>query len=220
MQTSPLNQHPNWSPSQPLNRHACSAAAGEWAPPPGFRIDPDWFDHPSRIHGVGHTVRVMILADALYRRLLAEGFSVPPLLYRDLLTAALIHDLGRRHDGACRKHGKWAREGKRHIAESDFLGEKLSDTDWERIGGAVEAHSLPDAPGALSQGSLGALLKDADALDRVRLGDPPDFVYFRHAFTKDYLDMAWELYRMNSAQLESEFFSAVPAAPSSPASPE
>lgn len=174
--------------------------------PRGFRIDPAWFDHPSRIHGRGHTLRVMILAGELYRRLLRTGAGLRPNLYRDLMTAALIHDLGRRHDGLCHEHGRWAGEGKRGIAEDEFLGSALPEEEWKRIAEAVDAHARPDPVPPWPRGSLTALLKDADGLDRVRLREDPDPAYFRHAFTAEYLGLAKRLLARSEDDLEEELF--------------
>ena len=177
-----------------------------WALPRGFRIDPEWFDHPSRIHGRGHTIRVMLLAGRLHARLLQSGASLRPTLYRDLMTAALIHDLGRRHDGVCFEHGRWASESKRRIAEDEFLDLRLPETDWQRIAAAVEAHARPDPSPPWPHGSLTALLKDADGLDRVRLHQDPDPSYFRHSFTADYLELAKSLLARDVNELELSLF--------------
>lgn len=177
-----------------------------WQPRRNFSIDPAWFDHPSTIHGKGHTVRVMILADRLFARAAEEGLPVTERLHRSLLTAALIHDLARTHDGLCFEHGARARQSKRHIAETHFLGFRLPDDEWDDIGRAVEAHARHDPPVPWPRGSLTALLKDADGLDRVRLRMPPDPEYFRHPFTASYLDLAHELLARDVDELEGEFF--------------
>lgn len=179
---------------------------GFWRLPRGFRIDPAWFDHPSRIHGRGHTLRVMTLGGILYDRLLRDGGRVRPTLYRDLMTAALIHDLGRRNDGVCHEHGRWSGEGKRHIAEEEFLGQRLPEEDWSRIAAAVDAHARPDPIPPWPRGSLTALLKDADGLDRVRLSEDPDPAYFRHPFTAEYLDYAKRLLARGEDELEQGLF--------------
>lgn len=177
-----------------------------WQLPIDFRIDPRWFDHPSSIHGKAHTLRVMILANRLYARAVEEGLPVTANLYRNLMTAALIHDLARRHDGLCREHGLWARNTKRSIAEKHFLGFTLPEDDWHAIGEAVQAHSMRDPDIPYPQGSLTALLKDADGLDRVRLAFAPDPRYFRHSFTESFLDLAWELLPRDENDLERELF--------------
>lgn len=184
------------------------AIKASWPLPKNFRIREEWFDHSSRLHGKGHTLRVMILADVLFAR--AYPRCDPPCiaLYRNLMTAALIHDLARVHDGFCLEHGLWARLSKRPIAEKYFLGNVLDDADWEAIGAAVEAHARPDPIPKYQEGSLTALLKDADGLDRVRLGHPPDPTYFRHPFTPGLLGYAWELLTRDENQLERELFSA------------
>jgi len=179
----------------------------QWQLPLNFRVNPAWFDHPSTLHGKAHTIRVIILADRLYTRALEDGLSIAVSLYRDLMTAALIHDLARKHDGLCREHGLWARNTKRHIAEKYFLGFTLPEDEWQVIGEAVQAHSMRDPEIPFRPGSLTALLKDADGLDRVRLTYAPDPRYFRHVFTKSYLDLAWELLLRDENDLEREFFS-------------
>ena len=223
-----------------------------WTFPRDFHIEESWFDHKSRIHGKSHTLRVMILADTLYRRALKEGLvgsgaqgepdshggahtsdkssapdkssasdrtssSAPEttsasseasisceasILYRDLMAAALIHDLARRHDGYCTEHGSWAAKTKRAIAEKVLLGFPLPEDEWASVAGAVTAHSRSDPPARYRPGSLTALLKDADGLDRVRLYEAPDPVYFRHSFTADYIDFAWELLATPVPELE------------------
>lgn len=175
-----------------------------WPLPANFRIEDSWFDHPSRLHGKGHTLRVMILADALFSRAYPLYEASNETLYRNLMTAALIHDLARKHDGFCLEHGLWARQSKRPIAEKYFLGFSLEEADWEAIGSAIEAHARPDPAVKSPGGSLTALLKDADGLDRVRLGYPPDPSYFRHPFTESLLDYAWELLPREESELERE----------------
>jgi len=122
------------------------------------------------------------------------------------MAAALIHDLSRKNDGLCFDHGLWAKETKRPIAEKMFLGYQLPEEDWRSIGEAVEAHSRHDPPTPYAQGSLTALLKDADGLDRVRLSESPDPAYFRHPFTAEYVGLAWDLLDRSLGELELAFF--------------
>jgi len=175
----------------------------EWALPKSFRIDPAWFDHPSSLHGKMHTLRVMILANELYLRAKLEGLFSSRTLYRDLMAAALIHDLARKHDSFCTEHGLWAKNTKRPIAERYLLGFRLPESEWTAIADAIEAHSKPDPIPPFPPGSLSALLKDADGLDRVRIYmKPPNPAYFRHTFTAEYLDLAWSLLELDEGKLE------------------
>ena len=196
-----MNEHIN----KPVTiRPASTGVPREWTCPAGFRIDKRWFDRSSSIHGKAHTLRVMIHARWLIVRLKEFAEVADTLLERDLLTAALIHDMGRRSDGGCTEHGRWAREGKRHVAEL-FAG-SLDDEAWDRIGRAVEAHSRDDPSNGFPSGGLTALLKDADALDRVRLGKDPNPRYFRHTFTRERVDQAWRLMEIDEEDLEASLF--------------
>ncbi len=177
-----------------------------WPLPADFRIENSWFDHPSKLHGRGHTMRVMLLAHTLFSMACEQYGPLGDSLYRNLMTAALIHDLARKHDGFCMEHGLWARQSKRPIAEKYFLGYRLDEGDWEAIGSAVEAHARPDPLKKFPEGTLIPLLKDADGLDRIRLGYPPDVSYFRHPFTESLLEYARQLLAKDEIDLERELF--------------
>jgi hypothetical protein len=86
---------------------------------------------------------------------------------------------------------------------SHFLRFRLLEDEWSAIAESVEAHSLSDPQSPFSPGSLPALLKDADSLDRVRLHRPPDSAYFRHPFTAEYLNYAWSLLDKSEEALEA-----------------
>ncbi len=179
-----------------------------WPMPVNFRMEDSWFDHPSELHGRGHTMRVMLLADSLFSMACEQYGLLNDGLYRNLMTAALIHDLARKHDGFCLEHGVWARQSKRPIAEKYFLGYRLDENDWEAIGSAVEAHARPDPSEKHAEGTLISLLKDADGLDRIRLGYPPDTAYFRHPFTESLMEYARQLLAKNDDELERALFIA------------
>ena len=70
----------------------------------------------------------------------------------------------------------------------------------------MEAHARPDPSPPWPHGSLTALLKDADGLDRVRLHQDPDPSYFRHSFTADYLELAKSLLARDVNELELSLF--------------
>ncbi len=126
--------------------------------------DPAWFHRrpPSLVHGPGHVARVMAWAAVLARETALPEDAEQPLLW-----AAACHDLMREDDGPDPEHG-------------------LRAADWVR---ANLPRILGGAPGWLETAALACrwhvtpderipwthvvlwTLKDADALDRVRLGD-------------------------------------------------
>jgi hypothetical protein len=61
----------------------------------------EYFKHPSDLHGPKHTARVMVLAWLL------AGKYMPPIAH-EMVAAAFLHDLARRHDTTCPEHGRWA----------------------------------------------------------------------------------------------------------------
>jgi HD superfamily phosphodiesterase len=144
------------------------------------QVQEDWFRRWSSLHGVRHTQRVHIHA----QRLTAE-LEWPADDRELVLAAALWHDIGRLGDGVEPAHGA----GSVERADELRLTAALPDEDAAVLRFAILRHSLPD-DGALehAEGLAAAggpahrlidpqralrilwMLKDADALDRVRLG--------------------------------------------------
>jgi hypothetical protein len=165
-----------------------------------------WFRRVSRVHGVSHTQRVHIHAQRLIETLgwsEADGGLV--------LSAVLWHDIGRHGDGVEPRHGASS------VARTDELGlaAGLSPADAAAVRFAILRHSLPDgdAPEQAARLETSAdearrlaeperalrilgLLKDADALDRVRLGwgECADPRQLRHGATIDLIPFAAALY--------------------------
>lgn len=164
-----------------------------------------WFRRFSRLHGVAHTQRVHIHA----QRLLAElGWDE-----RDeqvVLSAALWHDIGRATDGIEPRHGELS------VLQADRLGltATLQPADAAVVRFAIHRHSLPDRGAAAWAAELATdpaearrlaeperalrvlwLLKDADALDRIRLGlgEAADPRQLRHAAAVAQIPFAVEL---------------------------
>ncbi len=131
---------------------------------------PQHFRHVSKIHGQAHVARVMVHA---LRLIEATGWEDEAAR---LWAAVYLHDLERTHDGRCHKHGadavaRWrAQESLRlHIFSAG-----IDQADREPVEIAVALHCQPDSEmpsNDHAQWRLVALLKDADGLDRVRLGD-------------------------------------------------
>lgn len=161
------------------------------------RLDHDALYH-SRVHGSGHIHRVMLFAGLLAWR---EGLGDEDT--RQLLRAASYHDVGRTFDGYDLDHG--ARSAERLAELTGQTGEALCE-----LKAAVTAHSRPDAqledivrsfhpadlPHALE---LAKLLKDADNLDRVRLGDlKPRFL--RHESARALVPFAYRLFALDQGK--------------------
>ena len=118
------------------------------------------------IHGIGHLSRTM-LACALIGQLTERP--------REALLAfcgAYIHDLGRTNDGVDPSHG--ANSVRHHYARYMPLWTKyhLTQLEQEWVKQAVVQHASREY---MRRGDPGyavmAILKDADALDRCRIGD-------------------------------------------------
>lgn len=131
---------------------------------------PEHFRHPSTIHGQSHVARVMVHA---LRLIEATGWEEEAAR---LWAAVYLHDLERTHDGVCQWHGenavkRWRTQGP---LQDHILSAGVVDADVAAIELAVSVHCWPDAklpPRDHPHWRLCALLKDADGLDRVRLGD-------------------------------------------------
>ncbi len=144
-----------------------------------FQLSNAQFDHPSALHGIMHTYRVMI--HALRLGLLTGYIKEARLAF----FAAYIHDMARKHDGYCTHHGADAATLKLPLYHELFLKNGAGSTDLLIIGKACTMHSLslelpPHDPDHIPV----AILKDADALDRIRLGSndlDPSFLRFRES---------------------------------------
>lgn len=171
--------------------------------------DPAWFrrasgyDASASIHGMAHTRRVMIHARAIAQ---AEGFLAWE--QEAVFRAALWHDIGRTDDSADYYHG--AKSAGKVLALGIHQG--LEPLVYETALFAVTHHSGSEAHGERAARRLeffrlqgesfrrvlipgdSALrvfqaLKDADALDRVRLGDL-DESYLRFPSSRERVDLA------------------------------
>lgn len=167
-------------------------------PPSRFVPTPDLFWHRSTLHGQAHVSRVMVHAIRLVE---ATGrHTLAPHLW----AAVFLHDLARRHDGTCHRHGA---DAARRLEEEPVLRERLfeaglTEADFPAIQAAVTAHSAPkDVSRHSEHWPLIALLKDADGLDRVRLGDL-DPRYLRHDEAHDLVDFAYALFDLTDGVIE------------------
>lgn len=155
-----------------------------------FNLKEGQFDHASSLHGIMHTYRVMshVILLGIQTGVLAEA--------RNAFFAAYIHDMARKHDGYCTQHGADAANLKLPDYIRLFAENGASAADILTIGKAVTYHSLgrevsKNDPDWLTV----ALLKDADALDRIRLGENDlDPAYLRIPETHLMIEHARSLY--------------------------
>jgi len=191
--------YPSGAPT-PLGAEARTWTAGKPA------VAERWFLRFSRLHGVTHTQRVHIHA----KRLL-ELLAWSPADGELVLRAALWHDIGRHGDGVEPGHGASS------AARADELGltADLAPPDAAVVRFAILRHSLPDHGAPALAAELAAcedegrrlaeperalrilwLLKDADALDRIRLGlgECADPRRLRHEETVGLIPFAAALY--------------------------
>jgi HD superfamily phosphodiesterase len=130
-----------------------------------FTLKNSFFDNRSLLHGINHTYRVMFHVLNIGEKAGLNDHIKPAWC------AAFIHDMARQHDGYCTKHGYWAAQKKLPLFTKLFRDTGITDEEMEAIKLAVTNHSLseelpPDHPHYQTV----ALLKDADALDRIRIG--------------------------------------------------
>ncbi|MBN3035847.1 MAG: HD domain-containing protein [Bacteroidales bacterium] len=183
-----------------------------------FALKPEYFDHQSALHGIHHTYRVMYHCLLLGRltRLHEQGMLA--------FFGAFIHDMARRHDGYCTEHGMWAATHKLPLFLELFRRHGITAEDEEQIRTAVTRHSLTqELNSSAPHYQVTALLKDADALDRVRLGPGNlDTSYFRFRETHDLRDFAGTLLSLSENKHFRDFsefvkqvdrFSPIPLAP-------
>lgn len=151
---------------------------------------PGLFRHRSTLHGQAHVSRVMIHAMRLIEVTGRHEYRA------QLWASVFLHDLARTHDGVCHRHGADAAQ---RLRDEPGLQQRLTEAglveaDYPAIEAAVTAHSAPKEVSRDHQHwPLIALLKDADGLDRVRLGDL-DSRYLRNAEAKTMVPFAQALF--------------------------
>ena len=126
----------------------------------------------SYIHGVNHNLRVLLHSIILCYLLNVDRESLKVMVY-----AAMYHDIGRINDVEDKSHGK------RSADKINGLDIDISEEQKNILKTIVCCHSLPDEEfddvckeyGVKNRGlcrTLFDVLKDSDALDRVRLEYP------------------------------------------------
>lgn len=144
------------------------------------KLNPEWFQYPWSIHGVRHCTRVL-----LHTCNFADKLDLGPSDIRLLALSALYHDIGRIHDSEDPDHGyrSWKKLTDLKLYKPDSQEEEAV------LRFIIENHCLHDADGEINLSDyqikdkkkalyLYNIFKDADGLDRVRLGDL-DLSYMR-----------------------------------------
>lgn len=148
----------------------------------------------SNIHGQDHIERVIF-----FTHILAFHYELDKKDTDVLRNAASLHDTKRVNDGWDTEHG--------HRAAVESIGYSYADKDDDRVVQAViAAHAAEDEfmDETLREfinedddfertKRLAKFFKDSDGLDRVRINhlDP---AYLRNDFSKELVDLAYELY--------------------------
>lgn len=158
-----------------------------------------WLSHDSEIHGIDHMTRVFILQELICDKLEKNGTMVD----RDVTRwAAITHDVGRVDDGLDLEHGRrsagWIHK---------HLNEKMSPELMDKVTYTVHWHVPSDDQAPVMTTEL-QVLKDADALDRVRLGDL-DPTYLRTSVSAGLISLAERLYWTYLEHKSKEDFKSV-----------
>lgn len=144
--------------------------------------------YQSRIHGLGHIERTMLLGTLICS---GEGFDSG--VTRLCLLACSYHDIGRVDDSRDFYHGSTSAGMLDDRKFEPFL-ETISDDDLNILKAAISSHSDHDSNIPQYEEKYGVLdhdrfmkvvrtIKDADNLDRVRIGDL-DKAYLRQETSK------------------------------------
>lgn len=149
-----------------------------------FEPQESWLAHDSEIHGVGHMARVFILQELICNQLEDEGTAVNRQATR---FGAMAHDVGRHDDGRDLEHGRRSAEWMQ-----ENLADKMPPETLDVATYIVHWHVPPDDEAPVMTTEL-KVLKDADGLDRARLGDL-DPSYLRTNAAKNLVKVAQQLY--------------------------
>jgi len=166
-----------------------------------FNLHDRFFVHSSLIHGINHTYRVMYHVLNIGRK---AGLNHEIQL---AFCAAFIHDMSRLHDKYCTEHGGWAAKNKLPEFKNLFIKSGIDAQGIRAIKLAVANHSIRfEINKNNPYYKTVALLKDADALDRIRIAENNLKVeYLRYPETIEMVDFAKELYYKSDKYILNSF---------------
>ncbi len=140
--------------------------------------------HKSILHGPAHMMRVFILQELIATQLEREGLTVNREATR---WAASVHDIGRVDDGDDLEHGTRSAEWMRNHVPNNMSPEAIDVATY-----IVHWHTPEDEAAPTMTTEL-KILKDADGLDRIRLGDL-DARFLRTNAAHQLIELAQQLY--------------------------
>jgi uncharacterized protein len=167
-----------------------------------YRPHSSWYLHNAHgIHGLGHAARVLLWADQIAQALLQEGTWLDLEAVR---WAAALHDVGRVDDGRDRPHGQRTADW---IVTRPHPWPFLQDPQrLQRVIYCCAWHTPRDELIPQMTSEL-VCLKDADALDRVRIHDLNP-AWLRTTRAAASVGLAWELFE-ESVRSRGDPWSAV-----------
>ena len=130
--------------------------------------------YPSEVHGLDHTARVTFLSE-----IMTELDNIDEHTKSLIITSARYHDIGRFDESENKEHGLYGEQ----ILENNKLIQEFSKKDQDIIKFAITQHSKSREENENALKSIPfwkrdkykivlSYLKDADALDRVRIANP------------------------------------------------
>jgi hypothetical protein len=129
-----------------------------------YRPRAAWYHRrPTALHGPGHAARVLVWAEVIAAWMTADGCGPDPDVVR---WAAVLHDVRRRDDARDPDHGRraaaWIQAGHAPLDALTIAQRRLVAycCAWHADGDDAAPDLVPEL----------VCLKDADALDRVRVG--------------------------------------------------
>jgi hypothetical protein len=164
----------------------------------GQFIDPKLFMNPDGIHGVLHAKRVLLIT-------LIQSYLLKLPQEHKLILAwcGVFHDIGRENDNEDSHHGRLSMQKLNDKKLSANLSERLGTEGMNILRYIIENHAVSDKVGIKDVSNYGikdvelakrlySLFKDADGLDRCRLGDL-DVKYLRNEISMRLVLLAEQL---------------------------
>ncbi|MBR4262297.1 MAG: HD domain-containing protein [Bacilli bacterium] len=151
--------------------------------------------YKSHCHGLNHNIRVALFALIIC---VNEDISLEDFII--IIEGAKYHDIGRENDLTDDSHGK------RSAMKMDFLKDEYSNEELNLLKTIVTCHSIDDEyfDSVAKKNNIKDIdrcrkmyniLKDSDALDRVRLDDPTIKINLMRTTTaKELIPFAYEMY--------------------------